>query len=75
MKSQAHKDICWRCGGLRDDDDLLVMITRLDPHTRVLRPVTDEEVADMPDDFKEAHNFGYRASSICIDCAKEQGVV
>jgi len=68
-------DSCWICGGLYNDEEMLVMITRLDPHTRILRRVTKEESDEMPRDFKEAHNFGYRASAVCVDCAKVMGVV
>jgi len=66
-------DTCWRCGGLYDVENMLFTVTRLDPHTRILRRVTEEELGEMPDDFKEAHNFGYRVSAICLDCKEEHG--
>jgi hypothetical protein len=75
MKSQpAYKDTCWRCGVLHNEDEILFMVTRLDPHTRILRPVTHDEKVDMPKDFKEAHNFGYRVSALCLDCANKRGI-
>jgi hypothetical protein len=75
MKTQpAYKDTCWYCGVLHDNENVIFMLTRLDPHTRVMRPVTHDEKVEMPEDFKEAHNYGYRVSALCLDCAKKRGI-
>jgi len=62
-----------RCGrGVEEDEKALYQLTRIDPHTKLERPVTPEEMEFIRGkSFQETRPLGYMVGVMCTTCAQE----
>jgi hypothetical protein len=73
MLRRKMKLRCDNCGKPLGEDNALFAIARVDPHSKVIRKPTEEEIADKPEDFKKSMEFGFFLVTLCDECATSLG--
>jgi hypothetical protein len=73
-KAAAHEP-CYRCGRPVDPakPETVFLLTRIDPHTRIQRPLSADEAADIKrrkreDPTLRLWDLGYFLSTVCEEC-------
>lgn len=66
---RSMKEVCYLCGARVDQEEAIFLITRIDPHTHVLRRA---EPGEAPASLSEAMKLGFRVSVMCQACADEE---
>jgi hypothetical protein len=60
------------CGGKFSDEEVYYLIARIDPHSRMLRFRTDDEIGNTPENLQKAAQQGYVFAVACESCRDEQ---